>query len=158
MHNRKTLITVAAVTALALGGIASMGSVLAATDERKPDSLVSRLAERFNLKESDVQAVFDEEKQARQADRQQKLEERLNKAVEDGKLTSGQKDKLLAKLDELQAEREELRGLSREERKAKLQQKKEELKAWANENDIPEQYLRALGGKGHGWPVHRGGF
>ena len=158
MHNRKTLITVAAVTALALGGIASMGSVLAATDERKPDSLVSRLAERFNLKESDVQAVFDEEKQARQAERQQKLKERLNKAVEDGKLTSGQKDKLLAKLDELQAEREELRGLSREERKAKLQQKKEELKAWAQENGIPEQYLRALGGKDRGGSGHLGGL
>lgn len=69
-------------------------------------SVIQKLVQKFGLKESDVQTVFDEARQERQSQVQAKFEERLNQWVKDGKLTESQKQAILAKHKELQEKKQ----------------------------------------------------
>lgn len=64
-------------------------------------SMVQRLAQRFGLKESDVQTVFDSAKNDRMARMQARQEQRLTQEVKDGKITEAQKTAILAKQKDL---------------------------------------------------------
>jgi UTP:GlnB (protein PII) uridylyltransferase len=150
MRFNKGLILPAAVAVFTLGAVATMSTVMAATSSTNSDSLAGKIAQKFNLNQSDVQSVIDQNKTDHQAARQQKIEDKLTQAVKDGKITNDQKDKILAKLQELQAERQanrdSLKDLTPAERKAKLEAKRAELKQWAKDNNIPDQFLRLLAG------------
>jgi hypothetical protein len=136
-------------------GLASItGLAAAATDSNTGTSLVDRIATRFNLNKDDVQKVFEENRAEREAEHQQKIEERLNQAVTDGKITSVQKDQILSKLSELKTFMETLKDKTHEERHTAMEQKRTELEQWAKDNNIPTEYLRFLHGRGHGG--HRG--
>lgn len=160
MQMKKTLLAVGAVTSIGLAGVAGLGVASAATttssDDGGTSSIVSKLAEKFNLKESDVQSVFDEERAAHEATMEQRMEDKLSQAVKDGKLTEAQKDAIIAKHKELrserEADREAMESMTDEERKAAMEQKRADLEAWAEENDIPEEYfhLKIGGGPSHG--------
>ena len=63
------LSSLAVVTALAVGG----GSIAMAQGNGENGSLVDRVATKFNLNKADVQAVFDEDREARQAERAAEL-------------------------------------------------------------------------------------
>jgi hypothetical protein len=84
---------------------------------------------------------------------QKRAEVRLQEAVDAGKLTSEQKDKIIAKMKEMAAsretKREEMKNMSQAERHATMQAEREALEQWAKDNNIPTEYLR-LGGRGHG--------
>ncbi len=99
-------------------------------------TLVQRIAEKFSLKPEDVQAVFDQFRQERHAQRQSSFEAKLSQLVTDGKITEGQKQLILAKKKELQADRANWQNLSAEERKAKMQAQHQELKDWAKQNGV----------------------
>lgn len=160
MNIKKSLMVAGAVATIGVAGIAGLGVASAATNPSgSSDSLIDKLATKFNLNKSDVEAVFEEEKTEREAEHQQMIEERLTELVADGKLTEDQKSKILAKQAELKAQLEEeheaLKDKTKEERRAVIEQKREELKAWAEENNIPTEYLRFIGGfhgpgMGHG--------
>jgi hypothetical protein len=121
----KQLVAVGALAAVSLAGITGLG--VASAETSGSSSLVEKLATKFNLKKEDVQAVFDEEKTAREAERQAEFSERLQDKVEDGEITAEQKTLIENKLKEQHAAREA-------ERK--------ELESWANEHDIDMKYLR----------------
>jgi hypothetical protein len=76
----------------------------------------------------------------------------LSQAVKDGKLTEAQKKLLIAKHNELFSQREthfdELKNMTPQERKAKMQKRRDELENWAQQNDIDPSYLAGFG-KGH---------
>jgi hypothetical protein len=72
-------------------------------------SIVERLAERFGLNESEVEGVFDEERQARWEEMREVRENSLEQAVGDGVITLKQKQALLAKFGQMQEEREKHR-------------------------------------------------
>jgi hypothetical protein len=164
MNIKKPLLIAGAVTSIAAAGVAGNALVSAQTSSSGNDSLASKIAQKFNLKTEDVQAVFDEDKAAKQADHQALVEKDLTQAVTDGKLTSDQKDKILAKQKELQAardaERTAMAGKTEAERhavmeakKAEMDAKRAELQKWATDNGIPTEYLRYVmghGGRGHG--------
>lgn len=139
MKVSKKIAVIPAIAGL-IGSAGLTAKVLAETgtsDDSGPSiSLVQRIANYFSLDKNEVQKVFDENKADRINDRQQKLETRLDQAVKDGKLTSEQKEKLLAKLKELQGQIKDDRVNDRKEHRQQMQQNRDELKQWAKDNGI----------------------
>lgn len=144
--NKKTLAIV-----LALGVITSIGYfggsyVLAENNSPMHASLVSKIAQRFNLKESEVEAVFESVRDERQEEMKQQRGEKLSQAVKDGVITEDQKNALLSKMEEHEEERSEER---------------EAMQKWFSDNGIDEtklrDYLRPEGkGMGDGRGRHMG--
>ena len=104
------------ISLLILGAVISLGAYgvgsLRANEVGNVNPMVPRLAETFNLKEDDVEAVFDAVHEERQEEMKKVREERLNEAVSDGVITEAQKTALLDKWEEMQNKREqERRGL-----------------------------------------------
>lgn len=137
-----------------MASVASLGIASAATDNTGQSNLVDKLATTFKLNKADVQKVFDEERATHKAEREQTMKTTIEQAVKDGKLTQDQADKLTAKLQELQAERKNMKGMKeatqteRDAHKAKM----DEFKQWLSDNQIPEDLVRPMGshGRGHG--------
>lgn len=169
MLTKKTLLVGALAVTLGAGAI-SVGTTLAAEAGQTPkfvSDLAAAIAEEFDLDQSDVEAVIEEqaaahreEKEARQdermAEHEQKFEEMLAQAVEDGELTQDQADEIIEKSDEIRAYAETLIDMEPEERKDAMKERLDELKDWAEENDIPMEYvrfgppMRGQQGQGHG--------
>lgn len=160
MNGKKVLLTVAAVSIIGVGSLATVASA-----QGNGDTLVDKISQRFNVDKNEVQKVFDEQRETRQAERQQSYEEMLNQAVKDGKLTQEQKDKVLAKHNEIKKEmeqnREEMRNKTpeerqqlREQRHEEMEKKRAELEQWEKDNGIPSGYLMQHKGEG---PGERGG-
>jgi hypothetical protein len=161
LNVKKSLLVAGAVATVGVTGIAGLGVASAATDSSttKSDgmsSLVDKIADKFNLNKQEVEAVFEEERTEREAEMQQKLEERLTQAVTDGKITEAQKDKILAKHKELKSQmesnREAMKDKTKDEIRTLMEQQREELQTWAEENDIPEEYMHIAIGGGHRIP------
>ena len=128
---------------LALGVIVSVGYfggsyVMAGDTNPMHDSLITKIAQRFNLKEADVEAVFESVRDERQEEMKANRQEKLSQAVKDGVITEAQKTTLLAKMEEHIGERRENR---------------EEMQNWFKSQGIDEtklrEYMRPVG-KGNG--------
>jgi restriction endonuclease Mrr len=114
-------------------------------------NLAAKIAERFGLNQDEVEAVISEARQAemaqRQAEMQSNYEERLTEAVNNGQLTEEQKQLVLAKHEEIQANRQEpgeFKEMSDEDRelsKTEREQERVNLESWAEENGIDMKYL-----------------
>lgn len=126
-------------------------------------SIVQKIAQKFNLNQADVQAVFDQDRQEHEAQMEQNFEKKLTDAVSAGELTDSQKQAIIEKRKELQAQRqsemesfknmtEEQRQATMEAKKADMEKQRTDLEAWAKEQGIDMKYLM---GRGHGGP---GGF
>lgn len=126
---RKKFILPALILAIAGITVFGISQVRAQVSGGNRSAITKKLVERFSLKENEVQAVFDEEHQERLAQMGAEFEEKLTQEVADGKLTAAQKESILAKRQELQKQHEELRN-------------------WAEENNIDPKYL--MGGFGFG--------
>lgn len=118
-------------------------------------SLVQEIAQKFGLKEADVKAVFDAHKTEVQAHRETALEDKLATLVSQGKITDAQKQLIIAKVKELEANRtsnmETFKSMTPAERKAAMEKERADLEAWAKQNNIDLKYLRfgrSLIGKG----------
>ncbi len=118
------------------------------------DTVVQRIAQKFGLQKSSVQSVFDDIRKERQAEMQKQLEERLTQAVKDGKLTDAQKNLILAKHKDMQANREKNREawmkMTPEERRNERQKTRAEFEAWAKTNNIPPEWVMPYGRGGMG--------
>ncbi len=133
-------------------------STTASAHDNPMQALVAAIASRFGLNTSDVQAVVDNVMTAKRAEmeakQQQNVATRLSQAVTDGKITSAQAALITAKAAEVkatfEADRTTDQTLTEEQRMAKMKARMDSLKAWATTNNIPEQYLRFVGG--HGGP------
>lgn len=136
--NKKVLAAV-----LALGIIASVGYfgnsyVLADSDNPMHETLVSKIAQKFNLKEADVEAVFEAVRDERQDEMKKEREDKLSQAVTDGVITEAQKTEILTKMQEHMGER---------------QANRTEMQNWFKEKGIDETKLRDYlrpEGQGHG--------
>jgi hypothetical protein len=144
MPLKKSLLLAGTAATLGLATV-SFGVASAMHDTGEAGSLATKIAQKFNLKDTEVQAVIDEAHEARKAEMHARMEERLDKAVADGKLTEDQKAKILAKLEELRTERQtlhdKLQDMSDEERRELKIQLHDDLKQWAEDNGIPLEYL-----------------
>ena len=153
MKIQKPLLVLGAVTGITVAGLTGLGVASAASSSSGQDSIIDKLASKFNLNRDEVAAVFQEAKTEHQAERQQKLDDRLTQAVKDGKITEEQKAKILAKLDELQKTRDAWKSKTPQERMAAKQELRGQLQQWAKDNGIPLEFLMPMRGQGHGW-VH----
>ncbi len=157
MKLQKNVILPAVALALAVSvwGTASIYAQEPA-DTNPHDTLIKKLVSKFNLKESDVKAVFDEVHTERHAAMEKRFEERLSQAVLDGKINATQKAAILKKHEELEnqreAERNTWKNMSTAERRAAMEKKKSEMEAWAKANGL--ENLQNLFGFGMG----KGGF
>ena len=104
-------------------------------------NLVNAIAQKFNLNPTDVQKVFDDQKTQMHVSMEQKLADRISKAVADGKLTQDQANKITAKIAELEAFKTSLHGKTKQEIKAAMKTQMESLKQWVSDNNIPAGYL-----------------
>ncbi|MBC7746624.1 hypothetical protein H7Y40_01425 [Pedobacter sp.] len=150
---RKQIITAGIISAIGLTGAAGVMSVSAATDTSSTgaSSLVTKIAEKFNLKTTDVQAVFDENKTTRQAERETQAAEKIVQAVTDGTITQDQADKLTAKRAELKTARdsEDFSSMTNDERHTAMEANRTALDTWATENGISLDDLGLMmGGRG----------
>lgn len=130
----KAIAIPAAALALA-GGLYLTGTSVQAQEASsgRHETIVQELSSRFGLDQSELESFFDEKKADKKAEMAANAEDRLAQAVEAGELTQTQVDAILAKRDELQAQREQDRA---------------ELEAWAEENGIDMKYLRPEGRHG----------
>jgi Skp family chaperone for outer membrane proteins len=157
---RKRLLAAATVATLGVAGV-STGAAFATTnsgDGSDPmSSLVSALASKFDLNKEEVQAVFDEQREAMDAEREQELKDKVAALVEEGSLTQAQADAINEKRAELKKEREADRDSTAdktaEERKSEMEEKRTALDTWLEDNDIDQKYAYLLmggHGRGHG--------
>lgn len=120
-------------------------------------NIIQKLAQKFGLKQSDVQQVFDDAQKERQLQAEKQYESMLSQAVKDGKLTQAQVDLILKKHKELISIRAEKQTnkptLTPQQRKDAMQKEKDDLNAWASQNNVDVRYL--FGGLGmwgkRGW-------
>lgn len=160
--NKRKLITMTAI-AVAVVGLSATGVALThaasnSTTTNPISSLVTAIAQKFNLNVADVQQVFDQQHQQMEAQAKTNYTAGLQQAVTEGKLTQDQMDKLLAKQQELESKREAnkstFQNLTETERRQKMQDEQTALQQWATQNNIPMQYLHFGFGGRHG---HHGG-
>jgi coenzyme F420-reducing hydrogenase alpha subunit len=114
-------------------------------------NIIQRLAQKFNLNEADVKAVFDEEMQEHHAQMKANLEEKLTQAVKDGKINETQKQAIITKFGEIKVKKiepGEFKELSKEEIQKMHEQRKTELENWAKENGLTVEALNELIGGG----------
>lgn len=168
MNIKRPLLLVGAFTSIGAAGLGGSALVNAQTSTSGADSLVAKIAQKFNLKTEDVQAVFNEDRTAKENERQAEAEKTLAQAVTDGRLTAEQKDKIVAKQKELQAQHaadqtamesktEAERDAAMEAKKTEMDAKRTELTKWAADNNIPTEYLKYVTGHGDRGPGGPGG-
>ena len=140
MNVKRTMLVSTAVAVTAIGGVGGLGlaSAAAATDSSTGDtSIVDKIANKFHLKKSEVQAVFDADRKAHEADREAEQKQKLAEAVTNGTLTQAQADHITAVLNEIKT----LRGntdphnLSDDVRN-QIKDKLDALRDWAKSNNI----------------------
>jgi hypothetical protein len=150
MNIKRTVLVGAAVAATAVGGAGGLGVASAATasDSSTSDtSIVDKIASKFHLNKSDVQAVFDADRKEHQAEREAQQKEQLAQAVKDGKLTQTQADHITSVLNEIKT----LRGNTdphnlSDDVRSQIKDKMDALRDWAKENNIDMHYVMV----GHG--------
>lgn len=158
----KIALSVVGLGAVAAVGLSTVPTVLAQGPDEGRIALVQLIAEKFGLNQDEVQTVFDEHHQAmeeqRQQEMQQGLEEKLAQAVTDGKITEEQKQAVLEKHQWVRSQMEALKDLDEEERHVKMDEIREQVKTWAEENgiDLSEIIIFGEGPRGgHGGPMGR---
>jgi tyrosyl-tRNA synthetase len=125
---------------------------VSAQDMTGPNSLITAIAQKFNLNENDVKAVFDSEKSKRQTDMKTRLEQKLTQAVADGKITDAQKEAILNKFQDMQTNKPnpaDFKNMTADQRKAAFQQRKTDLENWEKQNGIDPATLQSLIGFHH---------
>ncbi len=130
--NKKKAILATSLASAALAGTLIVGGVaFAQTTNSQPGGLAQAIASKFNLNKDDVQKVIDQQ-------HQDKLKQHLDELVKEGKITSDQETKILAKLEEMKPKMETARQISDPaERKKALDALRTEMKQWEKDNNIP---------------------
>ncbi|HAU66379.1 MAG: hypothetical protein UT30_C0001G0053 [Candidatus Uhrbacteria bacterium GW2011_GWF2_39_13] len=135
----------AAAAVVAVVGVSAMGvqTLFAASSESADgtNNLVETIATTFHLNTEDVQEVFDEHREQIETRRGEREANMLDQAVTNEKLTQEQADSILAKRQEMTTFIESLSSLDKEARHEAMKAQMNELKQWADENDIPLYYL-----------------
>jgi len=155
-YSRRLILAAAIIASLGVGAI-GVGTTLAAQPqiENHMNGLVEAIAEEFNLKVADVQAVFDEQRQQMETDREAKETERLAQDVTDGKITQEQADAIVAKREEKKSFRETLASLDEATRQETMKTKMDEFKQWVKDNNLPKNYFpfgqRGINHRGQGF-------
>lgn len=138
--------------ALVVGGLFVTRSISAQESGNAASSLVAKIAQKFNLNQDEVQSVFNEFHTERQQERMTQVEARLTQAVTDGKISDNQKQAILSKVKEMQANREpgSMREKSAEARQTLMETRRAEMDAWLETQGLTLETYHDLVGMGGG--------
>lgn len=128
MQMKKSLLIAGAATTLGLATTLGVGAYAMGGGSQN-DGLIAKIAQRFNLNEADVQAVFDDYKDS---EREARISERLQGLIDEGKTTAEQKTLIENKLKEIDTARD---------------QEQKDLEAWAKEKGIDLKYMMSHSSK-----------
>lgn len=129
MKANKPALLAAAVATL---GVATLMGANTVSAQTTGDSLIDKVATRFNLNRDEVEQAFEEYQDERHEERMKDVAEYLQEKVDAGSITAEQKTLIETKLAEMHDEHEADR---------------EALQQWADDNDVSMRYLM---GRGHG--------
>lgn len=153
----KKIVVLSALALVVTVGLVITNSQVLAQNTAKPNpfsSLVQMIADKFHLNKDDVQAVFtqyrEQQKQNREQNMQQREQNRLDKLVQDNKITTAQKQAILDELNALKNKYnpENNKNLTPDQRKQQFQDMQNEIKSWAQSQGIDPSYV--MGGFGMG--------
>ena len=149
--SKKVLLPMAALSLTVVTGMMVVQNVSAAENQEEFHPMIQSLVDRFNLNPDEVEAMMEEHREARQAQRRQYVKEKLDEAEQAGKLTPRQRQLLLDKMVDHQAHHQLMHGLSPEERRRYKELRHQEMENWAEANGIDLEDLDPMGGAGmHG--------
>lgn len=154
---KKSLIVASVVGAVGTGALAT-GAMASAesgtsTGTDPMSSLVDKISATFNLDKAKVQQVFDQQRSEMDTKREQEIADKLATLVRDGTITADQKTAIEAKLAEMKKEREankdDFKNMTDDERKAAMEKRKTELEDWAKSQGLDLSKLTGIfGGRG----------
>lgn len=154
--NRKSILMGAAVlTIVGATGVVTFTTPSAlAQSSYMHINMIQKLSQKLGVSEDKVKIVMDEMYAERRIEMKANIESKLSTLVTEGKITEAQKTAIIAKMDELHAEkeanRESMKNLTPEERRAQMQTKKTELETWAKSQGIDLSLIHfSKGMKGH---------
>ncbi len=147
---KKFLVGGVAVLALSVFAGVGVNQIYAQEHVDEYPLIIQNLAEKFGKSEKEIQEVFE-------STREQRMEERLDKLVEDGVITVEEKEKVKTKQEAVRLELESVResDMSVEDRHESMQAIREEVQEWAETEGID---LRAVMGGLGGRKGGRGGM
>ncbi len=164
MNKKQIIAATALIAGIGLAGAYGIQTAKAATDTNSFPPMIQKMVEKFNLNTDEVSKFVNEDREARQTEREADFEKKLADAVTAGKITEAQKTAVLAKHDELQTKREALRDQNKEDREAhrtEMQAIHTEMQDFLKAQGIDESVLPTPkgpqgGGMGMGGGMHRG--
>lgn len=130
--------------ALAILTIGILATNVSAQNSQYPP-VVQKIAQKFNLDVSEVQKVFDEDRDARRAEMYASFSDRLDELVLAGKITSSQKEVILEKHEQMRDKMEALRDLSPDERREKKLSIHTDYKNWLSSQGLSAELVQHLG-------------
>lgn len=142
MKTRATILSLGALATIAGASAFSISNVNA---QGNADSLASKISQKFNLSEGEVKSVFEEHHSEMKANREEKRQEHLQQLQDDGIINEEQRNYLndhFSSRPDFKAE-----GVDREAAKEQMQERRQELEDWANEQGIDLEDIR---------PEHKG--
>lgn len=153
----KRMVIPMAALAVVAAGFVGLSKASAAADSTKK-SLAQDIADTFHLDKSKVQAVFDQHKADRQADHEARYEDRLSRAVSDGKLTAEQKSALMTEHQALRTKLDAAMQTTGDDRHTALEAVRAEAQQWAKDHNLDAKWLMmGAGGMGRRDGGHPGG-
>jgi hypothetical protein len=145
---KKVLLAGFAITAVASAGMFANSAL--AQGGGALDGLASKLATKFNLDQNTVKDALAEFREAKITQRENKFMDELNKATAQGDLTAVQKEQILQKRQQIKGELAQIKAVAnKSERHQAFHKLHLDVKAWANQNDIPLRWLRASAPEHH---------
>jgi hypothetical protein len=148
---KRMFITVAVVSALSVGLVITTNAFAQTATHNSVPSIASEIASKFNLNQSDVQAVFTEHREEMQAKMESNYETYLGNLVKSGKITEEQEQLILNEhkqlTSQMQSNMKNGKNLTPAERKAQMQATMKQVQDWAKQNNIKIEYLRPFGMK-----------
>lgn len=151
--NKKVVLSLGALAVA--GGLAYTASKVQAFgpgNGGNQQNMAATLAEKLGKSESEVESAFDAIQEDHRLQAQTAFENRLDAAVKNGQISAEQKQLILAKHQELQAQFEA--------EQQQREQHRQELQTWAEENNIDLSFLGQMGmgfgnGEGRGMGMGR---
>jgi len=146
---KKMFLIVAIVSALSGGLVVATNAFAQTNTQNSVPSLVQEIASKFDLNQSDVQAVFAQHRQEMHTKMESNYETYLANLVKSGKISEEQEQLILNEhkqlMSQMQSTMKNFKSMTPAQRKAQMQAEMQTVKNWAKQNNISLQYLRPFG-------------